>query len=129
MQLSASEQLYIELINRARLDPGGEALRQGVAISEGLAPDRLSAHPLEPLAPDAHLIAAARAHSQWLIDSGQIAARALSHSGAGGSSPGELISRFARPDGGDLVFHFAEGHSLRLVGGASLADPQSAILL
>ena len=31
------EQLFLELINRARLDPAGEAVRYGIDLNKGLA--------------------------------------------------------------------------------------------
>lgn len=40
MTISAAEQLLIELINRARLDPLAEAQRLGIDLNAGLAPER-----------------------------------------------------------------------------------------
>ena len=37
MALSASEQLLIEMINRARLDPEGEAALFGIDLNQGLS--------------------------------------------------------------------------------------------
>ena len=41
MAISAAEQYMLELINRARLDPLGEAARQGIGLNDNLTPDRL----------------------------------------------------------------------------------------
>ncbi len=39
---TAQEQLMLELINRARLDPAAEAARQGIALNSGLAANSIS---------------------------------------------------------------------------------------
>jgi len=36
--LATNEQLFLELVNAARLDPLGEAARQGIGLDAGLAP-------------------------------------------------------------------------------------------
>lgn len=80
MPHDAAEQLMIELINRARMDPEAEAARQGIALNDGLAAGSIGAAPLQVLAPSGLLLAAADAHSAWLLRSGQ-----FSHTGANGS--------------------------------------------
>jgi len=47
---SPQEQYLVELINRARADPAGEASRQLIDLNEGLAPGTISAAPKQPLA-------------------------------------------------------------------------------
>jgi hypothetical protein len=71
--MSAHEQLLIELINRARLDPAGEAARIG--SNEGLNSGtcdgvqvNISATPKQPLAPHQALADAAELHSQDMLD-------------------------------------------------------------
>ena len=77
----AEEQLYIELVNRARADPAGE----GACIAATTDPDVLAAYsyygvdlammrsefvtiPAQPpLAPNASLEACARSHSAWML--------------------------------------------------------------
>lgn len=83
---SAAEQLFLELTNRARLDPLGEAARQGVAINEGLEPGQLSGAQLQPLAGNANLQTAADAHNNWMVDSGLVTRGQLSHTGENGTS-------------------------------------------
>ncbi len=83
---SANEQLMLELVNRARLDPLGEAARFGIDLNQGLAPGTLSSASLQPLAPNGLLNESARAHSQWMLDTD-----IFSHTGAGGSSPGDRM--------------------------------------
>jgi hypothetical protein len=65
---SDQEQLVLELTNRARLDPAAEAERLGIALNEGLAPGTITATAKQPLAMNDALVAAARGHSQAMID-------------------------------------------------------------
>jgi hypothetical protein len=55
------------LINRARLDPAGEAARYGIDLNEGLAPGTLSAAARQPLAFNSTLFSVADAHSQSMM--------------------------------------------------------------
>lgn len=65
---SALEQLLLELMNRARLDPAGEAARLGINLNAGLAAGTISAAPKAALAPNSDLVTAARGHSQHMIN-------------------------------------------------------------
>ena len=66
---SATEQLVLELINRARLDPLAEALRFGIALNEGVPPgDTISSAAKQPLAMNDQLLAAARGHSEAMVN-------------------------------------------------------------
>lgn len=81
---SAQEVLILELINRARFDPEAEADRFGIGLNDGgtnISPARKP-----PLAHNTLLMSAARAHSQWMIDSD-----IFSHTGLAGSTPTERI--------------------------------------
>ena len=49
---TAQEQLVLELINRARLDPAAEAARFGIALNEGLPAGTISTAAKQPLAMD-----------------------------------------------------------------------------
>jgi Ca2+-binding RTX toxin-like protein len=83
MSLTANEQFLLEMINRARLDPAGEAARYGLAdLNRGLAPGTITGAALQPLAYSPFLQDAARGHSKWMLD-----ADIFSHTGANGSSP------------------------------------------
>ena len=84
MALTAAEQFMLELINRARLDPAAEAARLGIGLNDNLAPGQLGIQARQALAPNALLEAAAIGHSQWML-----AADVFSHTGKGGSSPGD----------------------------------------
>lgn len=83
MTLSAAEQLLIEMINRTRLDPAGEAARYGIDLNQGLDDGTLDAQARQVLAPNQFLNDAAEAHSDWML-----ATNTFSHTGQGGSTPG-----------------------------------------
>lgn len=94
------DQLFLEYVNRARLDPQREVDRlladAGVTngslrasledlgitgLNRGLPSDTVSGIALQALAPDALLRDAALGHSDWMLD-----ANIFSHTGQGGSS-------------------------------------------
>ena len=61
---TAAEQRVLEIINRARVNPTAEGTRLGILITEGLtASEQADVGPRPPLAMNARLLAAARAHS------------------------------------------------------------------
>src|SRR6195952_5735885 len=69
MPATALEQMILELVNRARLDPAAEAVRYGIALNEGVAAgDTISTASKQPLAMNETLLGTARAHSQDMID-------------------------------------------------------------
>ena len=69
MPATALEQMILELINRARLDPAAEAARYGIDLNEGVpANDTISTASKQPLAMNEALLGIARAHSQDMID-------------------------------------------------------------
>lgn len=84
MPMTAAEQYFLELLNRARMDPGAEATRQRVALNQGL-PDGpfgpIANLPQEILAPQAQLDRAAESHSSWMARTAT-----FSHEGAEGST-------------------------------------------
>lgn len=77
--LTPNEQLFLELVNAARLDPEGEAARQGIALNDGLDSGTIPGTPVQPLAANANIQQAAAAHSQWMLDTDT-----FSHTGEGG---------------------------------------------
>ena len=84
MSLTAAEQFLLELTNRARLDPAGEAARNGIDLNAGLTAGTISTQSKQVLASNADLDAAASAHSLWMLKQD-----VFSHTGDGGSSPGD----------------------------------------
>ncbi len=71
LTVSAYEQLFLELINRARANPTAEAARQGIALNEGLAAGTISTTAKQPLALNNALQVAIQNHLQFLIDTDQ----------------------------------------------------------
>ena len=47
---TAREQLILEMINRARMDPEGEAARYGISLNQGLTAGTISSAPKQVLA-------------------------------------------------------------------------------
>jgi serralysin len=84
MALTAAEQYMLELVNRARLDPLGEAARHGIDLNQSLSPGQLHGSARGVLAPDAALDLAATRHSTWML-----ATDVFSHNGVNGSTPSQ----------------------------------------
>src|SRR3954462_9960289 len=83
---TALEQYVVELINRARANPAGEAAKYGIDLNEGLKAGTISTAAKQALALNPSLTDAARLHSQWMIDTDT-----FSHTGANGSTPGDRM--------------------------------------
>ena len=66
--MSDHEQLLLELVNRARMNPSAEAARYGINLNDNLAPGTITSDPKQPLAPHQSLIDAAGKHSQDMIN-------------------------------------------------------------
>lgn len=81
-QPTAQEQYFLELLNRARLNPLAEAQRYGIDLNQGLAGGTLTATQKQPLAFNFLLNDAADQHSSWML-----ATDTFSHTGINGSSP------------------------------------------
>lgn len=84
--LTPQEQLLIELINRARLDPNGEAARYGASLNQGLSAGTIASAPYAPLASNVDLSEAAANHSSWMLD-----ADVFSHTSVNGSNAGRRM--------------------------------------
>lgn len=84
--LDAQEQYFLELVNRARLDPASEAARQDIDLNRDLAAGTITTDAKQPLAPNALLQVAAEDHSIWMLD-----ANVFDHTGENGSDPGDRI--------------------------------------
>lgn len=85
--LSAHEQFLLELVNRARMDPSGEASRYGIRLNKDLPPGTLTGTVSQPLAPNEFLRDAAHEHSTWMLDKDR-----FSHTGIGGSQSWDRMS-------------------------------------
>jgi serralysin len=118
MSTTAAEQLLIELINRARLDPAAEAARLGIPLNEGLAPGTISTAPQQVLAPNADLSEAATNHTLWMLQ-----ADIFSHTGASGSSPGDRMEDSGYVFSGSWTW----GENIAWTGTTGTVDPTAAI--
>lgn len=65
--MSPQEQLMLELINRARMDPNAEAARLGVALNEGPPKSFISSAPKQVLAGNDSIAVAADKHANWML--------------------------------------------------------------
>jgi serralysin len=65
--ISTMEFHLLELINRARMDPAGEAARHGISLNQGLAPGTISSAPKQVLAMDSLLALSSEMHTKWMI--------------------------------------------------------------
>jgi hypothetical protein len=63
IDLTAEEQLVLELVNRARANPQAEADRFGIGLNDGLAGGTITSTPKQPLAPNQLLENPAVAHT------------------------------------------------------------------
>jgi hypothetical protein len=84
---TAEEQLMLELVNRARLNPTAEAARFGIDLNEGITEDPISPAPKQPISFNADLIQSARGHSTWMLDNDTFA-----HVETNGSDPGSRMA-------------------------------------
>lgn len=113
MSISAAEQLLIEMVNRTRLDPEGEAARFGIDLNEGLAEGTLDGTARQVLAPNQLLHDAADAHGAWML-----ATDTFSHTGVDGSSPGERMEEA----GYDFSGRYASGENITYRGSTGPID-------
>jgi hypothetical protein len=86
IQPTEIEQYLLELINRARANPTGEAARYGIDLNE--APPgvnlNISPAPKQPMAFNFYLNDATDKHGQWMLDNDL-----FQHAGEGGSQPSQ----------------------------------------
>lgn len=85
-QPTAQEVLVVELVNRARANPGAEAARLGIGLNDGITGTQITDTPKQPLAHNLLLIESARLHSQWMLDED-----IFSHTGINNSTPHERM--------------------------------------
>ncbi len=84
---TAYEQYMLEMVNRARLDPQGEADRIGIDLNKDLTPGTLTGEARQPLVGNNYLVDSSQAHSQWMLDND-----VFSHTGVGGSDAGTRMT-------------------------------------
>lgn len=89
------EQYMLELVNTARANPSAEATRLGIGLNDNLpAGVTITTNAKTPLAFHPKLIAAARAHSDWMLATG-----VFSHIGINGTDPTQRAELQAYPFG------------------------------
>jgi serralysin len=116
---NAEDQYLIELMNRARANPTGEAARFNIDLNEGLPAGTISATPKQPLAFNPNLQDAAQAQSDWNFANTTLFT--FSHSGPGGNMPDDRAkdSGYALPTG----YYTREDAGINLYGSlGSLTD-------
>jgi hypothetical protein len=107
VDLTPLEQYFLELVNRARANPAGEAQRYGLSdLNQGLSPGTISATPKAPLAPNQLLLNAARAHSQDMFTRNY-----FEHTNPEGKSPGDRIAAagYTFTTWGENIAFYSEG--------------------
>ncbi|MFP4134724.1 MAG: CAP domain-containing protein [Halothece sp.] len=76
------EQYFLELVNRARLNPSEEARLYETDLNEGLTgEEKISAESKQPLTFNPVLLDVARGHSEWMIENNE-----FGHEGANGTT-------------------------------------------
>jgi Ca2+-binding RTX toxin-like protein len=120
--LTAHEQLMLELINRARMDPAGEAKRYGISLNEGVpTADTISTSAKQVLAGNDLIGAAAQQHSDWMLANDK-----FSHfEGAEGST---YYSPFDRMDEAGYTGYSTAGENIAWTGSTGTLNLTQTIL-
>jgi hypothetical protein len=92
VNMSPYDQLLIELVNRARANPGAEASLFGIDLNAGLAAGSISYDAKQPLAPNQILQIAAGGHSDDML-----ANNYFSHTNLAGQSPSARAAAVGYP--------------------------------
>lgn len=108
--MTPQEQLMLELINRARMDPAGEAKRFGISLNEGLAAD-ISKAPKQVLAGNDDLLQAANSHSDWMLDNNR-----FQHEESGGGGTGRTPQDRMEAAGYNFTGSWASGENISFRG-------------
>ncbi|MDX2288479.1 MAG: M10 family metallopeptidase C-terminal domain-containing protein [Hyphomicrobiaceae bacterium] len=111
--MTVYEQLVLELVNRARLDPAGEAARLGIGLNDGVSGAQITTAAKQVLAGNSFLVDAARDHSRWMLDTDT-----FSHTGAGGSTPTARV----REAGYTLSGSWTKGENIAWAGSTGQID-------
>lgn len=108
----------LELVNRARLNPTAEAVRQGINLNEGLSANTITADAKQPLANNLFLNDAARTHANWLR-----ANNLFQHTGSGGSTAQQRMATAGYTFSGTS----GSAENLALTLGSSIGDMTSRV--
>ena len=118
------EQLFLELINRARMDPAAEALRLNLTTTlTGGNATTITADAKQVLAFNSSLYSAATGHSAY-----QIANNVFSHTGSGGTSPADrMASAGFGVKYGNGSFNFYGGENIAWTGTTGTLDANAEV--
>jgi RTX calcium-binding nonapeptide repeat (4 copies)/Cysteine-rich secretory protein family len=117
---TAYEQYFLELINRARLNPAAEAEIQGITLNQGIAANTLDASQRQVLAINPFLNQAADGHSTWMR-----ANNVFSHTGSGGSDGKTRMVA----EGYAFTGSWSWGENLAWTGSSGTLDVTAAVTL
>ena len=110
---TAYDQVLLELVNRARMDPMGEVGRLGIGLNDSLPAGTILATSKQPLAGNTHLGDSARGHSQHMLQTNQ-----FDHAGIGDGTP---TSRMTAA-GYQLTGSWATGENIAWAGTTGSVD-------
>jgi serralysin len=122
--MTPQEQLMLELINRARLDPTGEAKRFGISLNEGVADgDKISKAPKQVLAGNDDLLEAANSHSDWMLDKDK-----FQHEETGGGGTGKDPGDRMEAAGYDFTGNWTLGENISWRGSTGAINETQMII-
>jgi len=114
------EQYMLELLNDSRSHPAQTAAELGIGLNDDIpAGNTIITAPKPPLAFNPNLIAAARAHSLWMLDTDT-----FSHDGENDSHPDERMSASNYP----FTPPYRWGENLAWSGSTQAVDPVQYVL-
>lgn len=119
IQPTAYEQLFLELVNRARSNPLEEARLWGIDLNDGLGTNTISDSAKQPLAFDLSLIDSARSHSQWMLDTDT-----FSHTGVDRSTAGDRM----RNSGYQFTGSWTWGENIGYTGTTGTLNLNNAVM-
>ncbi len=117
--MTANEQFMLELINRARMDPLGEARLMKIDLNKGIPAGSISPTPKQVLVGNDTLVKSARDHSTWMLDTDT-----FSHTGVDGSAPTDRMVKAGYVFAGS----WTNGENISLVGYKKGLDLTKAII-
>jgi RTX calcium-binding nonapeptide repeat (4 copies)/FG-GAP-like repeat/Cysteine-rich secretory protein family len=116
---TAAEQFFMELMNRARLNPTAEAALHGIDLNSGLAAGTLNTSQRQVLAINPFINQAADGHSNWLRSSGN-----FDHTGSGGTNAQARMVA----EGYNFTGAWSWGENLAWIGSSGTINVEDFIL-
>lgn len=119
------EQLLLELVNRARLDPAAEAARYGLQDLSAGTGTTITADAKQVLAWNPLLFSSATTHNQWMI-----ANDTFSHTGLNGTSPAQRMAATGYGTAyANGTYSFGSGENLAWSGTSGALDANAEVYL